>query len=179
MIAAELLADLTAQGFCLDVCEDGIGVVPASRLTEAQIQAIREHKAELLTLISNGAPSSPELTALKRKQRKSRKCVSVPNASAQPNGDGPQTPPASNAALLSAKLDALLSRIEASVQPSAPERTTCARCGAAIYKPKEKRCWLCGGLVDVPEVMRVHGLEPAPTHSSAVSLVLSRSPIDF
>jgi hypothetical protein len=157
MIAAELLADLTAQGFCLDVCEDGVGVVPASRLTEAQIQAIREHKAELLTLISNGAPSSPELTALKRKQRKSRKRVSVPNASAQPNGDGPQSPPASNAALLSAKLDALLSRIEASVQPSAPQRHACDRCGAPVFNPHAERCWQCGGFVDQIGVIEIPG----------------------
>ena len=50
MTAAELLAELIAQGFCLDVCDGGIGVVPVSQLTDAQIQAIRERKAELRLL---------------------------------------------------------------------------------------------------------------------------------
>jgi hypothetical protein len=35
MTATELLAELTQQGFCLDACDDGIGIKPASRLTDA------------------------------------------------------------------------------------------------------------------------------------------------
>jgi hypothetical protein len=56
MTAPELLADLARQGFTLTREGDGIRVLPASRLTEADRRAIREHKPELLALLAAGRP---------------------------------------------------------------------------------------------------------------------------
>jgi hypothetical protein len=55
--AAELFADLARQGFTLAGEGDGIRVTPASRLTEELRQAIRVHKAALLTLLAG--PEGP------------------------------------------------------------------------------------------------------------------------
>src|SRR5262249_23593904 len=89
MTAAELLAELTGQSFRLDICAEGIGVVPASQLTAAQIQAIRERKAELLVLL--GAQASPvaQAPAPKRNQRKAGKRLAGRKA-AGPNANRQQ-----------------------------------------------------------------------------------------
>jgi hypothetical protein len=69
LTAALLLADLTRQGFRLDACDDGIGVVPASKLTDAQRLEIRENKDELLALLRAGKPSTAKVRARRRKTR--------------------------------------------------------------------------------------------------------------
>jgi hypothetical protein len=58
--AAELLADLVRQGFRRALRGSGLAVAPAGRLTDAQRQAIGEHKAELLTLLGAGAGPAAE-----------------------------------------------------------------------------------------------------------------------
>src|SRR5262249_5694900 len=75
MTAPELLAELTAQGFCLDVRDDGIGMEPASQLTDAQIQAIREHKVELRILLRGEPAPKAQVTAPNKTKRKPRKRV--------------------------------------------------------------------------------------------------------
>jgi hypothetical protein len=62
MTAAELLADLTRQGFNLAPEGDGIGVRPARRLTEQQQEAIRAHKPALLTLLAAPPQLAPSFT---------------------------------------------------------------------------------------------------------------------
>jgi hypothetical protein len=60
--AADLLAGLTRQGFTFAPEGDGIRVTPASRLTEADRQAIRANKAELLAmLVSVPTAATPPL----------------------------------------------------------------------------------------------------------------------
>jgi DNA modification methylase len=50
--AADLLTALTREGFTLAAEGDGIRLHPASRLTDALRQRVREHKAELLALLA-------------------------------------------------------------------------------------------------------------------------------
>jgi hypothetical protein len=50
--AAELLADLTRQGFTLARAGEGIRVTPTSRLTAEQRRAIVAHKPALLALLA-------------------------------------------------------------------------------------------------------------------------------
>jgi hypothetical protein len=88
MTAAQLLAELTTQGFCLEACEDGIAVVPASQLTETQVQAIRRHKAELLVLLRVGSPPTAEEAPRNNRQEKAQKSVAAPKAAIVPSGDG-------------------------------------------------------------------------------------------
>jgi TubC N-terminal docking domain len=57
--AAELLADLTCQGFRLTREDDGISVRPASRLTGELRQAIRTHRPALLALLAVPARTAP------------------------------------------------------------------------------------------------------------------------
>src|SRR5262249_576513 len=151
MTAAELLAELTARGFRLDVCAEGIGVVPASQLTAAQIQAIRERKPELLVLLGAEASPAVQVTATKEKGRGWGKRCS--GSEVPPNGERGQMPPASNATLPPSEVAAVPAPVEARAESPAVRRTTCCRCGARIYNPTAERCWLCGGLVDVPELI--------------------------
>jgi len=88
MTAAQLLAKLTAQGFTLEACEDGIGVVPASRLTDAQFRAIRAHKAELLVLLRAAAPPNAPKAPCKKRRVKTKKPVEAPAIT--PGGDSEQ-----------------------------------------------------------------------------------------
>src|SRR5262249_24885533 len=92
MTAAALLAELTAQGFCLDARNDRIGVVPASRLTNAQIQAIRKHKTELLPLLRAGAPPTAQRPARKKRQGKANMPVEAPKEAVAPGGHDAQLP---------------------------------------------------------------------------------------
>jgi hypothetical protein len=92
MTAAQLLAELTAQGFSLEACEDGIGVVPASRLTNAQFRAIRAHKAELLVLLRAGAPPTAQRTHPEKRRRKGKKRVAAPKAAVASGGHSGQPP---------------------------------------------------------------------------------------
>jgi hypothetical protein len=60
MTATELLDDLTRQGFTLTPQGGSIRVRPASRLTEAQRQAVAGHKLTILALLTAPvAPSAP------------------------------------------------------------------------------------------------------------------------
>jgi hypothetical protein len=59
MTAADLLADLTRQGFTLTVEGEGIRVTPRSRLTAGQREAILAHKPALLGLICPLGEGSP------------------------------------------------------------------------------------------------------------------------
>jgi hypothetical protein len=92
MTAAQLLAELTARGFSLEAREDGIGVVPASRLTETQFQAIRAHKADLLVLLRAGAPPTAQRTLPKKRRRNGKKRVVAPKAAVAPGRDSGQPP---------------------------------------------------------------------------------------
>lgn len=152
MTAAELLDDLTGRGFRLEACDDGIGVVPASRLIDTQIEAIREHKTELLVLLRSGAPPAVQKTASKRKQRKTRKRVAVPKNLVQPIGQGEEPSAASDAAIPPVETEALPSPIDPSAPSEAVQPRECRRCGERWIHLKDKTCWHCGGLVDVPEM---------------------------
>jgi hypothetical protein len=99
MTAAELLANLTGQGFRLVARDDGIGVKPGSRLTEAQIRAIRNHKAELLALLRAGVPSKAPKARQRKKQTKAQKRVAEPKAGARPNENRGQPAASSKGAL--------------------------------------------------------------------------------
>jgi hypothetical protein len=57
VIAAQLFTSLARQGFTLAAEGNGIRISPASRLTDALRQDIREHKAELLAILL--APAAP------------------------------------------------------------------------------------------------------------------------
>jgi DNA polymerase len=50
--AETLLADLTARGFAFTAERGGLGVRPASQLSDADRTAVRAHKAELLALLT-------------------------------------------------------------------------------------------------------------------------------
>ena len=58
--AAGLLADLSARGFAVAAAGDGLRVTPAGRLSEADREAIRAHKAELLALLLTPAAEDPD-----------------------------------------------------------------------------------------------------------------------
>jgi len=74
LTATQLLTELTRRGFRLDVDDDAIGVEPASKLTEALRQAIRNNKGELLALVL--ARRAPKHT---RKHRARRQLVTSPS----------------------------------------------------------------------------------------------------
>ena len=57
MGAPELLQHLRGAGFTIDAVDGGIRVAPASALTDAQRQAIRTHKPQLLVLLTRPAPA--------------------------------------------------------------------------------------------------------------------------
>ena len=60
MTTAALLSDLQRQGFILiPLPEDKLAVKPAETLTDALREALRQHKGELLALLSQPAPSWP------------------------------------------------------------------------------------------------------------------------
>lgn len=52
MTAENIIADLQARGFTLQPNGERLTVAPSSRLTDADRLTIREHKAELLALLS-------------------------------------------------------------------------------------------------------------------------------
>ncbi len=54
MTAPELLADLTGRGFTVRTTNGAIAVTPASALSTADREAIRERRAELLGILSAG-----------------------------------------------------------------------------------------------------------------------------
>jgi hypothetical protein len=51
MTCADLLDGLTRRGFCLEIYEDGIRVRLREKMTDADRQAIRANKSELLALL--------------------------------------------------------------------------------------------------------------------------------
>jgi ribosomal protein L37AE/L43A len=53
MDASSLLSNLRARGFNLSVEAEMVAIVPFSRLTEFDKEAIREHKAEVLELLAS------------------------------------------------------------------------------------------------------------------------------
>jgi hypothetical protein len=53
--ASTLLADLRRRGFSVGVEANGIRISPASQLTDADRQAIRAHKADLLAVLRDRA----------------------------------------------------------------------------------------------------------------------------
>jgi hypothetical protein len=151
MTAAELLADLTGQAFCLDLYDEGIGIEPASRLSDAQIQAIREHKPELMILLRGDMPPSVPVTASKSKKRKTRKRVAkapVQMAEEQPPPTSQAPPPPAEAAAVPSPEP---------VEPPAPsvsvERTACRACGSPVFNPNEEKCWHCGNPRAAPVVL--------------------------
>lgn len=56
MGAPDLLQHLRGTGFTIDAMDGGIRVAPAAALTDAQRQAIRTHKPELLALLARSTP---------------------------------------------------------------------------------------------------------------------------
>lgn len=52
MIAETLIIELQARGFTIHSKGEGLSVAPSSQLTDADRQTIRDHKAELLALLS-------------------------------------------------------------------------------------------------------------------------------
>jgi hypothetical protein len=58
MTAAELLADLKRRGFRLELDDDGIAVIPFSRLTKTLHRQIRENKSELTDLLDAEAQAA-------------------------------------------------------------------------------------------------------------------------
>lgn len=58
MGAPGLLQHLRGAGFTIDAVEGGIRIAPASALTDAQRQAIRTHKPELLALLARTTPAA-------------------------------------------------------------------------------------------------------------------------
>ncbi len=57
MGAPELLQHLRGAGFTIDAVDGGIRVAPASALTDAQRQAVRTHKPQLLALLTRPTPA--------------------------------------------------------------------------------------------------------------------------
>lgn len=57
MGAPELLQHLRGAGFTIDAIDGGIRVAPASALTDAQRQAVRTHKPQLLALLTCPTPA--------------------------------------------------------------------------------------------------------------------------
>jgi hypothetical protein len=62
MTAISLIENLKTRGFTLALADETIKVKPASRLTDADREAIRNHKNELLDLLGKKSllPPSPE-----------------------------------------------------------------------------------------------------------------------
>lgn len=56
MTAGELLARLRASGFSMQADGARLTVIPGSRLTDSDRQAIRAHKAELLHIVAGTVP---------------------------------------------------------------------------------------------------------------------------
>jgi hypothetical protein len=54
--SSTLLSDLTRRGFTVRAAGESIAVAPASELTPDDRQSIREHRAELLALLSLAEP---------------------------------------------------------------------------------------------------------------------------
>jgi hypothetical protein len=146
MTAAELLAQLKTQGFLLEVCDEGIGIEPASKLTDIQIRAIRVHKPKLMVLLSGEPPPKVQVTAPeKRKPRKrGAKTPAQTDSHEEPPPTAPQAalPPAAIGAVRSPEPD------EAPAPSAAVEQIACRVCGSPVFNPKEERCWHCGNIVD-------------------------------
>jgi len=51
VIARDLLDDLTRRGFALRAVAGSLSIVPASKLTADDRQAVRQHRADLLALV--------------------------------------------------------------------------------------------------------------------------------
>jgi hypothetical protein len=111
--AAELLAELVGLGFRLAVRGNDIGVAPAGRLTDAQRQVIREHKAELLALLRAGEPAAAE---------------------------GPELPPTAAPGPTSARAES--ASPEAETQPAEEKRPLCNQCRQP-YPPYTPGCAAC------------------------------------
>jgi hypothetical protein len=146
MTAAELLADLTAQGFRLEVCEDRIAIEPGSKVTDALIHGIREHKEELRILIHGEPLPKAQVTAPEKAKRKSRKRVTEAPAQTRE-----EQAPAPSAAAPCVEVAASPVAV-----PPAPEPTVCRRCGATLFRgcgwnPKDGRCPQCFGYVNQPD----------------------------
>lgn len=58
MGAPDLLQHLRSAGFAINAVDGGIRVAPAAALTDAQRQAIRAHKPELLALLARPTPAA-------------------------------------------------------------------------------------------------------------------------
>jgi hypothetical protein len=75
MSAVALLQELSALGFSLTDESGGIAVSPASQLSPDQRQAIRDHKAELLQLLTANRPQKcPRCHGPLTKRRACWKC---------------------------------------------------------------------------------------------------------
>ena len=148
MKAAELLADLRGQGFCLDACDDGIAVDPASRLTNAQIQAIREQKEELLALLRAGAPATAEGTTRKKRRGKTQKRVAAKKPVVRPMAKS-ERPPAGDG-----KPEPRKRCVADAVQAEAPPAwtPTCPMCG--LPPPGSPTCLRCKGLAELEAARR-------------------------
>ena len=92
MTAAQLLAELTAQGFSLVAREGGIGVIPARRLTQTQVRAIQKRKTELLALLRAGAPPKASRAPRKQRRAKAEKLVEVAKPAVRPGGNSEKAP---------------------------------------------------------------------------------------
>jgi hypothetical protein len=64
MTPVAFLAQLRESGFTVSVIDGRVKVSPASRLTDADRAAIRDHKGEFLALL---APAAPPASALPRR----------------------------------------------------------------------------------------------------------------
>ena len=59
MKTVSILADLSRQGFCLQVCSDGnIHIAPKDRVTDAIRQIIKENKADFVPLLPKCQPTA-------------------------------------------------------------------------------------------------------------------------
>jgi TubC N-terminal docking domain len=78
MGAPDLLQHLRAAGFALSLADgDGIRVAPSAALTNAQRQAIRDHKPELLALLRVAGRNAPPATCTAALVKAINQCCAV------------------------------------------------------------------------------------------------------
>ena len=167
MGAPDLLLHLRGAGFKVSAADGGgIRVAPAGALTDAHRQAIRDHRAELLALLSGPEPADAEDDV----------AVGQPAALGQPDDEGQREAFHERAAIMEfdgglkraeAEAAALVLLAEAQPRPraAAPAPTVIQRCADCQHHGQRNTCMVpvAAGLLTQAEGFSI--VWPKPTHA--------------